>query len=279
MTDCAGLLKVIIMLCWFAKSDNNIELRGTYILGVDYVEYRVHQSDRLVKGELPMKTSFKYAASVCALSGVALALSIGMASADIVIGTGNNPAIVDQNILFQNVAGNNTTSLTTDTNSNPATRVTFTSNEALTGTASAGQARIFDTAGNGFNQIGWQLQNGFGFTGNVFNINDLSATGVIINVEDQFANTGTFSQQFSLNLNGENFFNIAAINGEKITSVNLTAVGGLFQDIRQDRIGGVGPITSAVPEPSTWAMMILGFFGVGFMAYRRRSSGHALRLV
>lgn len=29
---------------------------------------------------------------------------------------------------------------------------------------------------------------------------------------------------------------------------------------------------SAVPEPSTWAMMILGFAGLGFMAYRRRSS-------
>ena len=27
----------------------------------------------------------------------------------------------------------------------------------------------------------------------------------------------------------------------------------------------------AVPEPSTWAMMILGFAGVGFMGYRRRS--------
>jgi len=26
---------------------------------------------------------------------------------------------------------------------------------------------------------------------------------------------------------------------------------------------------SAVPEPSTWAMMILGFAGIGFMAYRR----------
>jgi PEP-CTERM motif len=26
---------------------------------------------------------------------------------------------------------------------------------------------------------------------------------------------------------------------------------------------------SDVPEPSTWAMMILGFAGVGFMAYRR----------
>lgn len=34
----------------------------------------------------------------------------------------------------------------------------------------------------------------------------------------------------------------------------------------------------AVPEPSTWAMMILGFLGVGFMAYRRRSNSPALRL-
>jgi uncharacterized membrane protein len=31
--------------------------------------------------------------------------------------------------------------------------------------------------------------------------------------------------------------------------------------------GGVGD----VPEPSTWAMMLLGFAGVGFMAYRRKS--------
>jgi hypothetical protein len=29
-------------------------------------------------------------------------------------------------------------------------------------------------------------------------------------------------------------------------------------------------LTAAVPEPSTWAMMILGFFGLGWMAYRRR---------
>jgi hypothetical protein len=36
--------------------------------------------------------------------------------------------------------------------------------------------------------------------------------------------------------------------------------------------------TAAVPEASTWAMMILGFAGVGFMAYRRRNQV-ALRLV
>jgi hypothetical protein len=36
-------------------------------------------------------------------------------------------------------------------------------------------------------------------------------------------------------------------------------------------------VLSAVPEPSTWAMMILGFFGLGFMAYRRKSES-SLRL-
>jgi probable HAF family extracellular repeat protein len=29
------------------------------------------------------------------------------------------------------------------------------------------------------------------------------------------------------------------------------------------------PVASAVPEPSTWAMLILGFAGVGAMAYRQ----------
>ncbi len=35
---------------------------------------------------------------------------------------------------------------------------------------------------------------------------------------------------------------------------------------------------SAVPEPSTWAMMILGFFGIGILAYRRKGNA-GFRLV
>jgi len=38
-------------------------------------------------------------------------------------------------------------------------------------------------------------------------------------------------------------------------------------------------VEAAVPEPSTWAMMILGFFGVGFMAYRRKNTSAAFRFV
>jgi len=43
------------------------------------------------------------------------------------------------------------------------------------------------------------------------------------------------------------------------------------------RITLSGGTLTAVPEASTWAMMILGFLGVGFVAYRRRENS-ALRL-
>jgi hypothetical protein len=38
-----------------------------------------------------------------------------------------------------------------------------------------------------------------------------------------------------------------------------------------DPVGTFTPEIAAVPEPSTWAMMFLGFAGIGFMAYRRKS--------
>jgi len=40
-------------------------------------------------------------------------------------------------------------------------------------------------------------------------------------------------------------------------------------------VNNISGVMNAVPEPSTWAMMILGFMGVGFMAYRRKNqAGH-----
>jgi hypothetical protein len=41
-------------------------------------------------------------------------------------------------------------------------------------------------------------------------------------------------------------------------------------------LGGPTPV-GAVPETSTWAMMILGFLGIGFMAYRRKATTPSLR--
>jgi hypothetical protein len=43
-----------------------------------------------------------------------------------------------------------------------------------------------------------------------------------------------------------------------------------------DTTGISATLTTDVPEPSTWAMMILGFAGVALVAYRRKRNGSAL---
>jgi PEP-CTERM motif len=57
-------------------------------------------------------------------------------------------------------------------------------------------------------------------------------------------------------------------------TMTLTGVPGSDRPITDEIFVQVG---SGVPEPSTWAMMILGFAGIGFMTYRRRGQ-QGLRL-
>lgn len=49
-----------------------------------------------------------------------------------------------------------------------------------------------------------------------------------------------------------------------LTLTNVPGVGTISDDIDVQ-------IGSGVPEPTTWAMMLLGFAGIGFIAYRRKS--------
>ena len=65
-----------------------------------------------------------------------------------------------------------------------------------------------------------------------------------------------------------------------VATTNSTTFEFLNGDPATDNSNGLDNvvITTAVPELSTWAMMILGFCGVGFMAYRRKQNGPALRL-
>jgi len=67
-----------------------------------------------------------------------------------------------------------------------------------------------------------------------------------------------------------------------------TTQAGIFDDVLDFNFtptGGVAQLAGtltleatvgAVPEPSTWAMMIIGLCGVGFMAYRRKRNGAAI---
>jgi hypothetical protein len=61
------------------------------------------------------------------------------------------------------------------------------------------------------------------------------------------------------------------------TLISLTGASG-FSYVGLDNVDVEQTSISAVPEPSTWAMMILGFCGVGFVAYRRKQNGPALRV-
>src|SRR5262249_52334195 len=88
---------------------------------------------------------------------------------------------------------------------------------------------------------------------------------ITITIKDNFG--ATFSLTSSLGTNGQNFFQAHSSAGEYITDVTLSSTYDM-ERLEQIRLGG---IASAVPEPSTWAMMMLGFAGVGFMAYRRKS--------
>jgi hypothetical protein len=70
--------------------------------------------------------------------------------------------------------------------------------------------------------------------------------------------------------NSQSFFQV---NGQFYGVNAFLETSGLlsleFGQIQYSTI--ISEVTAAVPEPSTWAMMLLGFAGVGFMAYRRKN--------
>jgi hypothetical protein len=64
------------------------------------------------------------------------------------------------------------------------------------------------------------------------------------------------------NVVGDGF--LASNSSQLHVEEGLSAHADLYAEVTSQ-------IPSGVPEPSTWAMMLLGFAGVGFMAYRRNS--------
>jgi hypothetical protein len=61
------------------------------------------------------------------------------------------------------------------------------------------------------------------------------------------------------------------------TVIDLGSNFGPDIDLTINGFGDIafGGAVEAVPEPSTWAMMLIGFAGLGFAGYRRARAGHA----
>jgi PEP-CTERM motif len=87
----------------------------------------------------------------------------------------------------------------------------------------------------------------------------------------------------SLDSNHQYHLDLAHVNYSILeggsTISTLTSVGILTDEGNGDYFVELGNgqsyqgffTVSSIPEPSTWAMMILGFAGIGLMAYRRKS--------
>jgi PEP-CTERM motif len=86
----------------------------------------------------------------------------------------------------------------------------------------------------------------------------------------------------NLGITSDIVFHVANATIADLTAAN--ANGNIFvADIFGSATGNTGPVdvtfgAPPVPEPSTWAMLIIGFAGVGFMAYRRKSQHQHFRL-
>jgi hypothetical protein len=83
------------------------------------------------------------------------------------------------------------------------------------------------------------------------------------------------------NGNQQNGFDFTTSKGEVITDIDIyLGATGMINDFEHFRIDAAPIPTAAVPEPATWVLLIAGFAGIGFMAYRRRENigGHAFRV-
>lgn len=204
-----------------------------------------------------MRGFFQLSSAAALLIGAATPAS---AAVTICLG-GNCSAQPDSNVLVTKGVPGTTVSGTL--NNAPGT-VSFTSTEALIGLAN-GQARV--------GAVDLSLDNPLTFTYNdglisalEFNIDALTKGNVFFTFSGGNSN-GQVTSLYDLGKNGNNFFN--AFDGT-FSSVTMTFTdGATVSNVRQFRLN-VAPAVAAVPEPATWAMMMLGFAAIGFSVRRRK---------
>jgi hypothetical protein len=120
------------------------------------------------------------------------------------------------------------------------------------------------------------------FAVNIYNAsNDLvySGSGATGSTHDDFFIPNPISTaNFEIVINQvTSQFNLDAIYVEFYNNGDTNDPAAIYGQLNGPNIGQPSFQISAVPEPSTWAMMILGFIGLGFMAYRRKQNGSAFR--
>jgi hypothetical protein len=140
---------------------------------------------------------------------------------------------------------------------------------------SGGQAVLVGGTGNTpYSNVTMNLENGATFTKLIFNIDVTNGlpppTQVQFTVNYTLLGGQVFSQVFTVDTNGQNFFGIEAAEGAVMNSVTVQGLGGTtFSDINQWRVGGFQS-PNTVPEPATLLLFGTGLVGVATRARRHK---------
>ena len=187
-------------------------------------------------------------------------LGVGSASAAPIITVGVSNTGTD-NVLFNMGGLQNDALIVEGIVSNAANSlVEFEGTETLH--SNGGQARV-EAFLDYYNSLLIRIP-GSTFTKLVMNLNlPNQVSGSVSFLLDGIA----FPDAFALG-NGSKFFTIQDLDGISTVQFLMTVD---VQDTRQIRIGGVAPVTTPVPEPSVWAMTLVGLAALGLRARTRRT--------
>jgi hypothetical protein len=202
-------------------------------------------------------------------TAIALVSFAGLAQANTVTGSiWENQATGASNATVANVPGT-------------TPNVTFTTTSPINFSSDAAHYTIGQFIGSG---SGSTVLTGSGETGNTLFNTLFDFKGSVTVTNGQTFTVG-HDDGLTLVINGITVINQPGPTSFATTTATYTGASGTFafELVYGECCGAPAalsislPLQTAVPEPSTWAMMILGFAGVGFMAYRRRSRDGAFR--
>ena len=214
-----------------------------------------------------------------AMAALAAAMVAAPASAAIVISVGGNTA-QGQTVQFNTQQSGNTITGTTNQTNTPLTFTRIGAGGALASDAS-GQAVVINNGSDPSNLTGTVAVDLFGSVAASyieFNLPGIpgnpppaESVNVLIEALSTDGLTVLGFNTLTLDGNGNNYFNITGTDGDTFGGFRITlnpantGVGAL-QNVRVQTA-----VAAAVPEPGTWALMLLGFGGIGVSMRRRRS--------
>jgi PEP-CTERM motif-containing protein len=157
--------------------------------------------------------------------------------------------------------------------------VNFTTGAGTLVDLANGYATITPTgSANSFSTLDISIP-GYTFTDLDFGMQMFNNTGVPLNVTltayDGTTDVGsvTYTTADGLKHDANQEYVVLATSGV-LTSVDVTSTSGIKQ-MKQFDVSG----DSAIPEPSTWAMMLLGFAGLGYAGFRKSKASRTAPLV